>query len=169
MERGFPVVRVRGEVSDLSRSPRGHLYFTLKEERHALSAIMWSSTARRLGNRLGNILKEGSEIRVQGKVTIFTLRNHRKWSWFCWWGSHSCQNWGIKKPSSPGRFIFPATGRRVTPVSNNHWRCNFPYRICNQGYITSFGWKISSPGNSLAGCGSRGKLSTWGGASHQGI
>ncbi len=72
MERGFPVVRVRGEVSDLSRSPRGHLYFTLKEERHALSAIMWSSTARRLGNRLGNILKEGSEIRVQGKVTTYS-------------------------------------------------------------------------------------------------
>ncbi len=72
MERGFPVVRVRGEVSDLSRSPRGHLYFTLKEERHALSAIMWSSTARRLGNRLGDILKEGSEISALGKVTTYS-------------------------------------------------------------------------------------------------
>lgn len=72
MERGFPVVRVRGEVSDLSCSPRGHYYFTLKEERHALSAIMWSSTARRLGNRLGNILKEGSEIITMGKVTTYS-------------------------------------------------------------------------------------------------
>ena len=72
MERRFPVVRVRGEVADLSRSPRGHLYFTLKEERHALSAIMWSSTARRLGNRLGDILKEGTEIIVQGKVTTYS-------------------------------------------------------------------------------------------------
>ena len=66
------MVRVKGEVSDLSRSPRGHLYFTLKEHNHALSAIMWSSTAKRLGNKLGNILKEGSEISVLGKVTTFS-------------------------------------------------------------------------------------------------
>ena len=72
MERGFPMVRVKGEVSDLSRSPRGHLYFTLKEHNHSLSAIMWSSTANRLGNKLGSILKEGSEISVLGKVTTFS-------------------------------------------------------------------------------------------------
>ncbi len=72
MERGFPMVRVKGEVSDLSRSPRGHLYFTLKEDNHALSAIMWDGTANRLGNKLGNILKEGIEISVLGKVTTFS-------------------------------------------------------------------------------------------------
>lgn len=66
------MVRVKGEVSDLSPSLRGHLYFTLKENNHALSAIMWSSTAKRLGNKLDNILKEGSEISVLGKVTTFS-------------------------------------------------------------------------------------------------
>ncbi len=72
MEGRFPVVRVKGEVSDLSRSPRGHLYFSLKEQNHALSAIMWSSTANRLGNKLGSILKEGSEISALGKVTTYS-------------------------------------------------------------------------------------------------
>ncbi len=41
-------VWVTGEISNFSRASSGHLYFTLKDSRAALSCVMWRSTAARL-------------------------------------------------------------------------------------------------------------------------
>ena len=47
LENGFGHVRVRGEVSKVSRPGSGHLYFDLKDDRSVLSAVAWKGTVAR--------------------------------------------------------------------------------------------------------------------------
>ncbi len=41
LERGFPLVWVEGEISNLARPASGHLYFTLKDEAAQVRCAMW--------------------------------------------------------------------------------------------------------------------------------
>ena len=41
-------VTVRGEISNYRPHPSGHMYFTLKDEQAAVSAIMFASYAKNL-------------------------------------------------------------------------------------------------------------------------
>jgi exodeoxyribonuclease VII large subunit len=41
-------VRLRGEISNLTRAASGHLYFTLKDAEAAIGCVMWRSAAGRL-------------------------------------------------------------------------------------------------------------------------
>jgi exodeoxyribonuclease VII large subunit len=68
LERGFPLVTVRGEVSGF-RGPnvRGHLYFNLKDAEACVEAKIWAS----LANRLKFKLRDGLEVIVEGSVDVF--------------------------------------------------------------------------------------------------
>ena len=57
-------VRVRGEISNCKYHSSGHIYFTLKDSKSALSAVMFASSARGLDFTLEN----GMEVEVRGKV-----------------------------------------------------------------------------------------------------
>ena len=57
-------VRVRGEISNCKYHSSGHIYFTLKDSKSALSAVMFASSARSLDFTLEN----GMEVEVRGKV-----------------------------------------------------------------------------------------------------
>ncbi|MDH3592871.1 MAG: exodeoxyribonuclease VII large subunit, partial [Planctomycetota bacterium] len=67
LEDDYGSLWVEGEVSDFRQPRQGHLYFTLKDERAQLAAIMWQSSARRLKFDLEN----GLAVRARGNLTVY--------------------------------------------------------------------------------------------------
>ena len=67
VERHFPFVWVRGEVGDLSRPASGHLYFTLKDEKSQLKAVMFSSNA----SRLRFMPENGASVICRGRISAY--------------------------------------------------------------------------------------------------
>jgi exodeoxyribonuclease VII large subunit len=61
---------VAGEVSNLRTAPSSHLYFTLKDARGAINAVMFSSACRRLRFRVA----DGMQVVVRGRVNIYEVR-----------------------------------------------------------------------------------------------
>lgn len=70
VEGAVPRVWLAGEISDLSRPSSGHLYFTLKDEKAQIRAVIWRSTAA----RLKVTLKDGMSIICCGGVEIYPPR-----------------------------------------------------------------------------------------------
>ena len=66
----FGPLWVAGEISNLRPQPAGHLYFTLKDDRSKVDAVMFRSAAQLLPFRPAN----GMEIVVQGRVAIYAER-----------------------------------------------------------------------------------------------
>ncbi|MCG9127019.1 exodeoxyribonuclease VII large subunit [Candidatus Poribacteria bacterium] len=60
-------VWVRGQISNLSRPSSGHVYFSLKDEKNILKAVMFRSSAERLKFQL----RDGDEVLVRGKIDIY--------------------------------------------------------------------------------------------------
>ena len=67
VEEAFPYVRVRGEVSRVSRPSSGHCYFELKDERAVISAVVWKGSFARLKVKP----EQGLEVVCTGRVTTF--------------------------------------------------------------------------------------------------
>ena len=67
VETAFDYVRVRGEISQPRIPGSGHLYFTLKDDKHALSAVMWKG----LASQLSISPEEGLDVICTGKMTTF--------------------------------------------------------------------------------------------------
>lgn len=61
------LVYVKGEISNLTYHKTGHIYFTLKDENAAISAMMFASNKVHLNFRL----QEGMEVIVEGKVDYY--------------------------------------------------------------------------------------------------
>jgi len=60
-------VLVEGEISNLKKSARGHVYFTLKDEGASISGVLWASTA----SKLKISLEEGMAVIATGLVEIY--------------------------------------------------------------------------------------------------
>lgn len=58
---------VRGEISNLSISAAGHLYFTLKDDTSQLRAVMFRSRAEQLSFSLAN----GAAVLVRGRISLY--------------------------------------------------------------------------------------------------
>jgi exodeoxyribonuclease VII large subunit len=67
IEGEFGHVRVRGEVSRVSRPASGHLYFDLKDDRSVIASVCWKGQAGRLTVRP----EEGMEVVAVGRLTTF--------------------------------------------------------------------------------------------------
>lgn len=67
IEGEFGRVRVRGEVSRVSRPRSGHLYFDLKDDRAVMSAICWKGQAVKLATQP----EEGAEVIATGRLTTY--------------------------------------------------------------------------------------------------
>src|SRR3984957_9065099 len=61
---------VVGEVSNARVAPSNHLYFTLKDARSSVSAVMFNSAYRRLRFRL----EDGMKIVVRGRINLYEAR-----------------------------------------------------------------------------------------------
>ncbi len=69
LERGFPCLWLRGEISNFKRHSSGHLYFTLKDANAQIPAIIWRTTAEKL--KLTFTLNDGLEVLIRGKVEVY--------------------------------------------------------------------------------------------------
>ncbi len=68
VEDSFGQVRVRGEISGFRGAhSSGHCYFTLKDERARLEAVIWRTTLQRIKQRP----EEGLEVIATGRLTTF--------------------------------------------------------------------------------------------------
>ncbi|MCA9321217.1 MAG: exodeoxyribonuclease VII large subunit, partial [Planctomycetes bacterium] len=70
VERDFARVLVKGEVSNLVQAGSGHIYFTLKDDKAQLAAVMWRASAA----RLSFALEQGSSVVAEGRLTIYEAR-----------------------------------------------------------------------------------------------
>lgn len=70
VEEAVPRVWLEGEISDLSRPASGHFYFTLKDDRSQIRAVVWRSTAQEL--KLS--LKDGQSVICRGAVEVYPPR-----------------------------------------------------------------------------------------------
>ncbi len=60
-------VYIKGEISNYRPHPSGHLYFTLKDEKSRVSAIMFASLANKLDFKLAN----GLQVLVNASVSVY--------------------------------------------------------------------------------------------------
>ena len=65
LENSFGYVKVRGEVSGLSRPASGHIYLNLKDDKAVIKAIIWRSSAA----RISFVPEDGLEVICSGKLT----------------------------------------------------------------------------------------------------
>ncbi len=70
VEDHFPLVAIRGEVSNVSRSAKGHVFLTLKDSSAQLRAVLWRDTARQLKFQL----KDGLEVVAAGQLDLYPAR-----------------------------------------------------------------------------------------------
>jgi len=70
LERRFPLLWVRGELSNLSRVPSGHCYFTLKDATAQVDCVMFRSRAAALDWEP----RDGAQVEVRALVTLYEPR-----------------------------------------------------------------------------------------------
>ena len=70
LERRFPLSWVRGELSNLSRAPSGHLYFTLKDAAAQVDCVMFRSRAAALDWEP----REGMQVELRALPTLYEPR-----------------------------------------------------------------------------------------------
>lgn len=69
-ERHFTSLRVAGEISNYRPSSTGHLYFTLKDEKAALQAVMFKGRSWTLGFEP----KDGLQVVASGSLSVYEQR-----------------------------------------------------------------------------------------------
>jgi exodeoxyribonuclease VII large subunit len=67
LEHGLPPLWVHGEITGWKRHPNGHCYFTLRDRRAQLRAVMFRLEAQRLPTDPD----DGMEVRALGTVTLY--------------------------------------------------------------------------------------------------
>src|SRR5688500_14611436 len=72
VEDAYGLVRLRGEISGFKgQHNSGHCYFTLKDERACIEAVIWRSAYMRLKFKP----EEGLEVIARGRVTTYPDRS----------------------------------------------------------------------------------------------
>ena len=68
VEEAYGLVRLRGEISGFrGQHSSGHCYFTIKDEKAAIEAVIWRSTFQRLKFKP----EQGLEVVVKGRITTY--------------------------------------------------------------------------------------------------
>ena len=70
LERTFSNIWVQGEISNLHMPTSGHLYFTLKDDKSQIRAVLF----RRSAMLLRFALENGLQVVLRGKVTVYEPR-----------------------------------------------------------------------------------------------
>ncbi|HSH40464.1 MAG TPA: exodeoxyribonuclease VII large subunit [Chthoniobacterales bacterium] len=70
LETKFGAVWVQGEVSNHKLHPSGHQYFTLKDQRAAISCVIFRNTLPPSAKPLA----DGAQVQVYGQITVFEAR-----------------------------------------------------------------------------------------------
>lgn len=72
LETGFANIWLKAEISNFKAHSSGHFYFSLKDERSQISAVMFKGQNSRLKFRP----KDGLEVLVKGRVTVYPPRGN---------------------------------------------------------------------------------------------
>lgn len=72
LERSFEDIVVVGEVSNFKAHPSGHAYFSLKDERAMISAVMFRADSGRLKFKV----QDGQRVVAFGKITVYPPRGN---------------------------------------------------------------------------------------------
>ncbi|MBD5389143.1 exodeoxyribonuclease VII large subunit [bacterium] len=70
VETAFPRIRIRGELSQITRAASGHMYMTIKDAGAAISVIIWRGTP------VPFKLEDGLEVIVTGRFTTYPARSN---------------------------------------------------------------------------------------------
>ena len=70
VETAFPRIKIRGELSQITRATSGHMYMTIKDAGAAISVIIWRGTP------VAFKLEEGMEVVLTGKFTTYPARSN---------------------------------------------------------------------------------------------
>ena len=70
VETAFPRIRVRGELSQITRATSGHMYMTIKDVGAAISVIIWRGTP------VPFKLEDGLEVIITGRFTTYPARSN---------------------------------------------------------------------------------------------
>ena len=71
VEERFGYVRLRGEISKVTRHASGHIYLTLKDENAAIDGVVWRGSVSKLACQP----EQGLEVIVTGKITTYPQRS----------------------------------------------------------------------------------------------
>lgn len=70
LEGEFPLIWIKGEISNFKPHSSGHFYFSLKDDRAQISAVMFKGFNRHVKFKP----QDGMEVLVRGKVTVYEPR-----------------------------------------------------------------------------------------------
>lgn len=70
VETAFPRIKIRGELSQITRAASGHIYMTIKDANAAISVIIWRGTP------VPFKLEDGLEVIITGKFTTYPARSN---------------------------------------------------------------------------------------------
>lgn len=70
VETAFPRIKIRGELSQITRATSGHIYMTIKDSGAAISVIVWRGTP------LNFKLEDGLEVVITGRFTTYPARSN---------------------------------------------------------------------------------------------
>jgi exodeoxyribonuclease VII large subunit len=70
LERNVPMLWVRGEISNFTQAASGHWYFTLKDSRAAVRAVMFRGRAL----AVGFVPRAGDKVEVRARVSLYEPR-----------------------------------------------------------------------------------------------
>lgn len=70
VEMAFPRIKIRGELSQITRATSGHIYMTIKDSGAAISVIVWRGTP------LNFKLEDGLEVIITGRFTTYPARSN---------------------------------------------------------------------------------------------
>lgn len=70
VETAFPRIKIRGELSQITRATSGHMYMTIKDAGAAISVIIWRGTP------VNFKLEDGMEVIVTGRFTTYPARSN---------------------------------------------------------------------------------------------
>lgn len=70
VETAFPRIKIRGELSQITRATSGHMYMTIKDSGAAISVIIWRGTP------VSFKLEEGMEVIITGRFTTYPARSN---------------------------------------------------------------------------------------------
>ena len=71
LEDAFGHVRLRGEISKVTRHASGHVYLTLKDDKAAIDGVIWKGSVRGLRAQP----EQGLEVIVTGRITTYPARS----------------------------------------------------------------------------------------------
>ncbi len=70
VESAFPRIKIRGELSQITRATSGHMYMTIKDAGAAISVIIWRGTP------VAFKLEDGLEVIITGRFTTYPARSN---------------------------------------------------------------------------------------------